>query len=235
MQLGTKLGLGLGNILLDGDPAPTPKKRHSPQFLTHVRCGQMAQLIKMQLAMETGLRTSDFVLDKDPVPLKKGAQPPIFAYVCCDQTVGCIKLPLGTEIGLGPGDILLDGYPAPPFPKKGGKATPAIFGPCLLWPNGWMEKDATLIRMYGSGHTTLSAPLVWAHVHCGHGRLAHLSCCSALVCNLLHQILRLLTVAVSFDVKRRSLMLFPVLRKPEVVFNGQTVVNRSKNVLVKVE
>jgi len=75
MQLGTKLGLGLGNTVLDGDPAPTPKKRHSPQFLAHVRCGQMARLIKLQLAMETGLGTSDFVLDKDPVPLKKGAQP----------------------------------------------------------------------------------------------------------------------------------------------------------------
>jgi len=43
----------------------------------------------------------------------------------------------------------------------------------------------------------------------------------AVFCNLLHQISRLLTVIVSFDVKRRSATLFPP--KPEVVFNGQTV------------
>ena len=28
-----------------------------------------------------------------------------------------------------------------PFPKKGEQ--PPIFGPCLLWPNGWMDQDAT--------------------------------------------------------------------------------------------
>jgi len=27
------------------------------------------------------------------------------------------------------------------LPKKGG--TLPIFGPCLLWPNGWMDQDAT--------------------------------------------------------------------------------------------
>jgi len=26
-----------------------------------------------------------------------------------------------------------------PYPKKG----PPIIGPCLLWPNGWMDQDAT--------------------------------------------------------------------------------------------
>jgi len=34
----------------------------------------------------------------------------------------------GMEVGLGPGHIVLDGQ---------------IFGPCLLWPNGWMDQDAT--------------------------------------------------------------------------------------------
>jgi len=27
-----EVGLGPGHIVLDGDPAPPPKKRHSPQF-----------------------------------------------------------------------------------------------------------------------------------------------------------------------------------------------------------
>ena len=35
---------------------------------------------------------------------------------------------------------MLDGDPAPPL-KKGG--TTPIFGPCLLWPNGWIDEDAT--------------------------------------------------------------------------------------------
>jgi len=32
--------------------------------------------------------------------------------------------------------------PSPPPPKRG-KATSPIFGPFLLWPNGWMHQDAT--------------------------------------------------------------------------------------------
>ena len=44
--------------------------------------------------------------------------------------------------------------------------------------------------------------------------------------NLLRQISRPLTVTVTFDVERRTLTLFPVLPKPEVVFNSQTVADR---------
>jgi len=43
----------------------------------------------------------------------------------------------GVHVGLCPGHIVLDGDPAP---AKG--AQPPIFGPCLLWPNGWMDQDA---------------------------------------------------------------------------------------------
>jgi len=51
-------------------------------------------------------------------------------------------MPLGMEVALGLGDIVLDGDPAPPS-KKGGGTAPPIFGPCLLWSNGWMDKDAS--------------------------------------------------------------------------------------------
>ena len=44
----------------------------------------------------------------------------------------------GMQVGLGPGDFVLDGDPAPP-PQKGDGAL-QIFGPCLLWPNGWMDE-----------------------------------------------------------------------------------------------
>ena len=51
-------------------------------------------------------------------------------------------MPLDREADVGPGDIVLHGDPAPP---KG--AQPPIFGPCLLWPNGWMDEDTI---WYGS-------------------------------------------------------------------------------------
>ena len=60
--------------------------------------------------------------------------------VYCGQTVRWIKMNLGMQVGLGSGHIVLDGDPAP-LPKKGTEAP--IFGPRLLWQNGWMDQDAT--------------------------------------------------------------------------------------------
>jgi len=52
-------------------------------------------------------------------------------------------MPLGLEVGLSPEDFVLDGDPAPsPEIQKGG-GTPRIFGPFLLWLNGWMDQDGT--------------------------------------------------------------------------------------------
>jgi len=50
-------------------------------------------------------------------------------------------MPLGTEVGLRPGDFVFNVDPAPS--QKGGGAPSPIFGPCLLWPNGWMDQDGT--------------------------------------------------------------------------------------------
>jgi len=102
MKLGTEVGLGLGNIVLDG---------HSPQFSAHVCCGQTAGWIKMPLGTEVGLSVGDIIRWGPPL---KGAQPPFFADVYCVQMAGWIKILLGTEVGLGPGDIVLHGYPAAP-------------------------------------------------------------------------------------------------------------------------
>ena len=62
--------------------------------------------------------------------------------VYCGQTVGLIKMKLGSEIGLGPGHIVFDGDPILLL-RKGGTAPPPIFSPRLLWPNSWMDQDAT--------------------------------------------------------------------------------------------
>jgi len=45
-------------------------------------------------------------------------------------------MPLGMEVSLGPGDIVLSGVAAP---LKW--AQRPVFGPCLLWSNGWMDED----------------------------------------------------------------------------------------------
>jgi len=49
-------------------------------------------------------------------------------------------MPLGMEVGLGLDDCVRWG---PSSPAEKGHSPLPIFGPCLLWPNGWMEKDAT--------------------------------------------------------------------------------------------
>jgi len=65
-------------------------------------------------------------------------------------------MPLDIQVGLGPDDILLDGDPAP-LPKRGRSP----FGPCLLWPNGWMDQDGT---WRGGGP--------WPRSHCARSGLS---------------------------------------------------------------
>jgi len=74
-------------------------------------------------------------------PPKKGAQPPQFlAHVYCVQTAGWIKIPLDMEVGLGPDHIVLEN---PSSTHLKGAQPPPLFGPCLLWPYGWMGQGAT--------------------------------------------------------------------------------------------
>ena len=74
---------------------------------------------------------------------REHSSPHFLTHVYCGQTARCIKIPLGREVGFGSGHNVLDGEPV--SPKKGG-TVPPIFVPCLLWPNGWMDQDATWYR-----------------------------------------------------------------------------------------
>ena len=78
MSLGMELGLGPGDFVLDGDPAPPRQKGGvAPIFSAHVDCGQTAGWMKLVLGMEVGLSPGDFVLDGDLAPLpQKGWSPP---------------------------------------------------------------------------------------------------------------------------------------------------------------
>jgi len=97
----------------------------------------------MKLGMPVGLIPGHIVLDGDPAPPpnRGGGGPQLSAHVRRGQTAGWIKMPLGMGVGLCSGDFVLDADPPPP-PHKGDKALP-IFGPFLLWPNGWMDQDGT--------------------------------------------------------------------------------------------
>jgi len=86
MPLGTEVGLGPGDVVLDGDPAP-PKKGHSPHFSIHVYCGHRARWIKMPLGTKVGLGPGHIVLGRNPLPPEKRHNPPILAHVYCGQTV----------------------------------------------------------------------------------------------------------------------------------------------------
>ena len=90
----------------------------------------------MPLGTEVGLGPDDIVLDGDPAPPSpKRGQSPFPNFRPC-QTAGWIKVALGIEVGLGPAHIVLDGDTAPLPPKRDRAPN---FGPCLLWPNGWLD------------------------------------------------------------------------------------------------
>jgi len=91
--------------------------------------------------------------------------------------------PLDMEVNLGPGDIVLDGNPVP---LTRAKHVP-LFGPCLLWSNGWMDQDDTWYadRLRPRPHCIrwgLSSPRKRAQQPPPLGQtVAHLSHCRALV------------------------------------------------------
>jgi len=80
------------------------------------------------------------------------------------------------EVGLGPGDFVLDGDPVFP-PKRGRRASPKIFGPRLLRPNGWMDEAGTWHRgrpqprrlcvRWGPSPLPPKPPQISAHFYCG--------------------------------------------------------------------
>jgi len=90
VKLGTRVGIGPGHIVLDGDPAPLKQRGTAPNFQP-ICCRKMAGRIKMPLGREVGLGPRDIVLDGDPAPLpQKGAESPNFwpMYIVANRLDG---------------------------------------------------------------------------------------------------------------------------------------------------
>ena len=98
MPLGIELGLGPGDFVLDGDPAPPPQKggRAPQKFSAHVYCDQTAGWMKLVLGM-VGLSPGEFVLDGDPAPFPKSGRAPSLIL-----RVEVENLEIGPEVGALP-------------------------------------------------------------------------------------------------------------------------------------
>ena len=80
IPLGTEVGLGPDDIVLDGDPAPpSPTRGQSPlpQCSAHVYCGQTAGWIKVAHGMEVGRGPGHIMGTQLPSP-KRNRAPPNF-------------------------------------------------------------------------------------------------------------------------------------------------------------
>ena len=93
----------------------------------------------MKLGMQVGL-SPGHIVRWGPGPLPPRGTAPILAYICCGQMAGWNKMLFGTEVDLG---NVLDGDPAP---TKKGAQHPRIMAH-VLWPNGCMDQDLSLIHI----------------------------------------------------------------------------------------
>jgi len=94
--------------------------------VTFVHCGQTVGRIKMKLGVQVGVGPGHIVLDGDPAPSPKGAQPPIFGpYLlrpngCMDQDVtwyGARPQPRRLCVRWGPANSPKRGGGRSPLPK----------------------------------------------------------------------------------------------------------------------
>jgi len=99
-----------GHIVLDGEPAPPPPKRHSPPILGPYLLRPNGSMDQDATWYGGRSRPRRLCVRWGPRSLlKKGAEPPKYsAHIYCGQTARWINMVLGTEVGLGPGEFVLD-------------------------------------------------------------------------------------------------------------------------------
>ena len=78
MALGMEVGLGPGDFVCDGDPAPPEKRAHHPtHFLAYVYCGQTAGWMKTPLGTEVDLGPGHVVLGGVPAARERATAAPV--------------------------------------------------------------------------------------------------------------------------------------------------------------
>ena len=138
--LRSQVGLGPGDTVLDGDPAPPPQRGTAPQFSVHICCGQMAGWIKMPLGMEVGLSPGDLDGDPGPPAQKAGRSPISWPMSIVAKRLDRSRWHLAWRSASIQTILCARWGPSSP---KGGRTPSPIFGSFLLWPNGCMYHDAT--------------------------------------------------------------------------------------------
>ena len=79
IPLGTGVGLSLGDIVLDGDPAPTPLKGHSPQFSANIPLWPNGWMVEHATWYGSGPLPGPFCVRRGPSSPRKGhSSPPLF-------------------------------------------------------------------------------------------------------------------------------------------------------------
>ena len=163
------------------------------------------------------------------LPSPKGAQPPIFGH-CPLWSNGWTKIPL--VYGGRPRLRRLFVQWGPSYLQKGHTHITPFFCPWLLRPNGWMDENTTWhgSRPRHRSHCIRRGPSCPRKGHssppsfrpCILWPLSPISATAELLLQSLAPDIASFDRTVTFDVKRRSLTLFP-----EIVFNGQTVADRT--------
>ena len=157
MPLGTEVGLGPNDIVLDRGPAPLPKgggAEPHPQFLAHVSCGQTAGCIKVALGMEMGLDPGHIVLASFRRQKGGRALPnfrPIFIVAKrLDASCHWYGAPQPRRLC----DFVFDEDPA--TPRKKGTPTPPNFWPMSCGQTaGWMKTPLGTEVDLDPGHIVL--------------------------------------------------------------------------------
>jgi len=123
MPVGMEVGLSPGDLVLDRDRAPSPKRGQSPipNFRPMSIVAKRLNESRWHLARSGPWSRPQSARWGPSTPTQKTGQSPQFsAHLYCGQTAARIKMPLGMEVGLSPGDFVLDGDPAHSSPKWGG-------------------------------------------------------------------------------------------------------------------
>jgi len=145
MPFGMEVGLVPSNFVLDGKPAPLPKRRRSPLHNFRPMSIVAKPLdVRIPLGAEVGLSLGDIVLDGDTAPPSlKGNSPHFRPMTVVAKPLDGLRCHL---VWPRPRRLCVWWRRSSPTEKKWNITHP-IFGQCLLWPNGWMDEYATL---YGS-------------------------------------------------------------------------------------